>query len=48
MDKKTGIVLLVIGVVILVLIGLAFGLEGGTNSFTSEDILRINNENCIL
>ena len=44
MDKKTSIVLLVIGVVIIALIGLAFGLETQTKQLTSEDILRINNE----
>lgn len=44
MDKKTSIVLLVIGVAIIALITLAFGLETQTTQFTSEDILRINNE----
>lgn len=44
MDKKTSIVLLVIGVVIIAMIALAFGLETQTKQLTSEDILRVNNE----
>lgn len=44
MDKKTGIAIIVIGVLILGLVALAFGLESGTKQLTSEDILRINNE----
>lgn len=44
MDKKTSIVLLVVGVVIVALIALAFGLESQSNMLTSEDVLRINND----
>lgn len=44
MDKKTGIVVLILGVIIAVLIFVAFGLETGTPQLSSDEILRINNE----
>lgn len=43
MDKKTGIVVLILGIVIIALILVAFGLETGTPQLSSEDVLRINN-----
>lgn len=42
MDKKTGIIVLIIGVVIVALIGLAFGLEGGVEKMSADEILKIN------
>lgn len=44
MDKKTSIVILIIGIVIIALIGLAFALETKTTQLSSNDILRINDE----
>ncbi len=44
MEKKTSIVVIVIGVVVLIAVILAFALESGSNSsLDSNEILRINN-----
>lgn len=43
MDKKSGIVVLILGLVIVALIVVALCLETGTPQLTSNDVLRINN-----
>ena len=44
MDKKTGIIIGVLGAIVLVLVLVVFGLETKSAGLTSSDILRINNE----
>lgn len=44
MSKNNFIVLGIIGVLIVALVGLAFGLESGTEQFSSKEILKVNNE----
>ena len=44
MDRKTSIVVIIIGVIVLIAVILAFALESGSNSsLNSNEILRINN-----
>ena len=44
MDKKTGIIIGVLGAIVLVLVLVVFGLETKSAGLTSSDVLRINNE----
>ena len=42
MDKKTGIIIGVLGAIVLVLVLVVFGLETKSAGLTSSDVLRIN------
>ena len=44
MDKKTGIIIGVLGAIVLVLVLVVFGLETKSAGLISSDVLRINNE----
>ena len=44
MDKNASIVIIITGIVIVLVIALAFGLDSKAVKLTSEDILRINND----